>query len=293
MTMPVPRHLDQIQRWMQAVIMHPGGVVAGLQSPAAGEHLSVPVELVEEIILPSARLTSLERLEVYASAYYARLLECLRDEFAALEYALGPEAFDAFAFGYLQAYPSRSYTLAELGRNFPEYLAATRPTSAETVSGWPQFLIDLATLERTYSEVFDGDGVEGIETLQGTDLAEISPERWPEMRLLPVPCLRQLTLSFPVHEYISAVRKKTDPAVPEAKSTWLIITRRDYVVRRIAVSKEEYLLLGDLMAGETVGASIQRLAETGTVEIDRLAALLQEWFASWATAGYFRGIATS
>ena len=33
--------------------------------------------------------------------------------------ALGEDGFDAFAFGYLQDYPPKSYTLCDLGRDFP------------------------------------------------------------------------------------------------------------------------------------------------------------------------------
>ena len=79
------------------------------------------------IVTRSQSLTSTERLQIYANAYFARLFECLHEEFPALLHALGEETFDAFAFGYLQQYPSRSYTLAELGRNFAAYLAEVRP----------------------------------------------------------------------------------------------------------------------------------------------------------------------
>src|SRR5437016_4065691 len=119
--------LSHIQRWMQSVIMHPDGVVAGISSDAAREHIDLGPEDVGQVIARSAALTSIERLQIYANAYYARLFECLHEEFPALLQALGDETFDAFALGYLQKYPSRSYTLCNLGRDFPRYLAETRP----------------------------------------------------------------------------------------------------------------------------------------------------------------------
>src|SRR5688572_16099648 len=100
--------LDQVQRWMQAVIVHPQGVEAGIRAAAAREHIDVAPEAMEQVVGPSRRQTSLERLEIYANAYYARLLECLREEFPALAHAVGEEAFGNFAFGYLQTYPSQS-----------------------------------------------------------------------------------------------------------------------------------------------------------------------------------------
>ena len=124
-------HLDAVQRWLQAVIMHPEGVEAGLDSDGARAHLDVPAQNVEQVVGRSQALTSIERLGIYAGAYYARLLECLGEEFPILKQTLGDETFDAFAFTYLQSYPSRSYTLTKLGEHFAQFLTETRPDPEE------------------------------------------------------------------------------------------------------------------------------------------------------------------
>src|SRR5947209_13115313 len=118
---PEQADLNVVQRWMQAVLMHPGGVAQGMASEEAQRLLQVPPAEVEKVLTRSETLTALERLAIYGSAYYARLLECLREEYPVLKHALGDEAFDAFAFGYLQKYPSRSYTLGKLGDLFSRY----------------------------------------------------------------------------------------------------------------------------------------------------------------------------
>ena len=290
---PPRRKLDQVQRWMQAVITHPDGVVAGMRSETAREELEVPPDGVEEVILRSRRLTSIERLQIYGNAYYARLLECLRQEYPALVHALGEETFDGFAFGYLQAYPSRSYTLAELGRHFPQYLTETRPAAEADAAGqpdWADFLIDLATVERTYSEVFDGPGIEGQRILQASDVAGLAPGEWSEACLIPVPCLRLLTLGYPVHEYISAVRRKAEAVIPEPSRTYLVVTRREFVVRRCAVSPVEYALLSTLVAGESVGAAIGRIASDPEADREALAKNLHGWFRQWAAAAFFQTV---
>ncbi len=293
MSMPRSSHeLGQIQRWMQAVIMHPRGVEAGIESEASRSQIDVPPDRVEEVISRSRRLTSTERLRVYANAYYARLIECLHEEFPALVHALGETTFDGFALEYLQAYPSGSYTLATLGRNFPRFLAETRPadTAGQDGPGWPDFLIDLATVERTYSEVFDGPGVERERILQAEDLVGISPQDWPDARLIAVPCLRLLTLRYPVHEYISAVRHKADAVIPDPAPTYLVITRREYVVRRQAVFSAEYDMLSALLAGDSVGSAIDCAASRPGVNLGVLAENLQTWFRHWGAAGFFRAI---
>lgn len=283
--------LEQVQNWMQAVIMHPDGVVAGIGSEPARRQIDVAAEEVEQVVRRSRSQSSIERLQIYANAYYARLLECLREEFPALVHALGQETFDGFAFGYLQEYPSQSYTLANLGRHFPRFLAETRPADTageEDGPTWPELLIDMATVERIYSEVFDGPGIEGGRILQAEDLSGIRPEQWPEARLIPVPCLRLLSLRYPVHDYVSAVRHQTEAVLPEPSPTCLVITRREYVVRRSTVSPTEYQLLKALVAGETVGRAIEHAAETA--ESDTLAANLHGWFRDWAAAAYFERV---
>lgn len=288
-----PTELARIQQWMQSVIMHPDGVVAGIESPATRTLIDVAPGQVEDVICRSAAQTSIERLHVYANAYYARLLEVLDSEFPALVHALGEELFQDFAFGYLQQYPSQSYTLGDLSAKFPEYLAHTRPPreSVDAEPDWADFLVDMATLERTYSEVFDGPGVEGQRLLQTDDLHEIATASWPSVRLVPVPCLKLLTLRFAVHEYATAVRRQENPSLSEPSPTWLVVTRRDYVVRRVAVDETEFAALAVLVGGGTIADSLEAAENRWTGDFDGLAREVQRWFRDWSAAGYIQRIA--
>jgi Putative DNA-binding domain len=288
-----PRDLGHIQRWMQAVLMHPVGVAEGIASAEARRHIDVGAEEAEQVVTRSRALTALERLAIYGYAYYARLLECLREEFPVLMHALTPEVFDAFAVGYLQAYPSRSYTLFQLGANFPRYLAETRPAEGGgdgLPTDWPDFLIDLAALELTFNEVFDGPGVEGERLLDAEQLRAIPAARFHEARLVGVGCLRLLPLRYPVHRYFTAVRRHEDPVPPEAAETYLAVTRQRYVVRHYELSPPAYQLLRALLAGQTVGEAIGQVARAAGPDLDRFAANLRAWFRDWAAEGFFRAL---
>jgi hypothetical protein len=204
-----PRHaFAPLQRWMQAVIMHPEGVEAGMNSPAARDEIDAAPDEAEQVVTRSRALTAVERLAIYGSAYYGRLLECLREEFPATAHALGEETFDAFAVAYLQNYPSRSYTLTQLGKNFPSFLVETRPEreAGEPEVSWPDFLADLARFEWTFADVFDGPGAEGKDVLDAAAFRAIPADRWLETRLVCADCLRVLALRYPVHAYFTAVR---------------------------------------------------------------------------------------
>ncbi|HJZ92317.1 MAG TPA: DNA-binding domain-containing protein [Gemmataceae bacterium] len=281
--------LDQIQKWMQAVITHPGDIESGIASAEARAHIDVGPEEVERVVTRSRALAAADRLRVYGNAYFARLLECLREEFAVLAHALGEELFDEFASGYLQAYPSRSYTLNHLGANFPAYLAETSP-AGEDDSGWTTFVIDLATLERIYGEVFDGPGVEGREPLSADALLTVPPARWVDACLVPAAGFRLVKLRSPVHEYITAVRRKEDPPPPTLAETLLAVHRRDYVVRRHRLTRPQFELLGAVMSGAPVGEAIGRAADAAGPDADALFTDLQSWFRTWAAEGLFQAV---
>ena len=57
--------LGRLQRWMQAVIVHPGTVDDGIRSPAAVAEDAT----VEDVVRPSARLTAAERVGIYHGMY--------------------------------------------------------------------------------------------------------------------------------------------------------------------------------------------------------------------------------
>ncbi len=289
-----PRELDQIQRWMQSVIMHPRGIVAGIAAPEAQQQIPVAPDEVESVITRSHALNSIERLQIYGNAYIARLLDVMAGEFPALQQSLGDDLFAAFAMDYLQAHPSRSYTLADLGEQFPAWLRETRSPREEGSPGpdWADWMADLAALERDYSEVFDGPGVENDALLTPDDLLAIPQEQWPQLRLQPVVCLRLRSYRFPVHEYKSAItRGEENPAIPSPEPVHLAISRIEYRVRRWQLEPLESALLHQVIAGLPLQAAIEASLTEDNLpddfDLDGFADLLRGWFQKWAAAGFF------
>ena len=294
-----PRYTFQrIRRWMQTAVMHPDGVEEGMNSPAAREEIDIAAAEAEQVVTRSKALTAVERLSIYGNAYYGRLLECMREEFPAVTHALGEETFNAFAVAYLQSYPSRSYTLTQLGKDFPRFLVETRPEreEGEAEVSWPEFLADLARFEWTFSEVFDGPGVEGGKggvtppLVDAATILAVPADHWPDVRLVCVDCLRLLALRYPVHNYFNAVRRQEEAAMPDPADTYLAVTRRRFVVRHYEPSRPAYALLSALHAGRPVGEAVRLAAEAAGPEIDRLGADLRQWFHDWAADGFFRAI---
>ncbi len=283
--------LNTIQRWVQAVITHPEGVRTGVDSAAARQLVEVTQSNVEQIILPSSEMTSLDRLQIYGRAYFGRLLECLAAQFPAVRHAVGEEGFNGLAFGYLVDHPSKSYSLSTLGSSFDEYLTATRPPRSDEIDpdapDFADFLIELARLERVYAEVFDGPGPERSPSLNVSELAGLSPQEFADSRLIFHSCVRLQELRFPVHEYATAIRRRLEPNPPIARAIHLVVTRREYVVRRFEVTRPQFQLLTSLMKGETIGESLIELLVEQTFDAVTLQANLQSWFREWSAAPLF------
>jgi hypothetical protein len=267
-----PSTLEQLQLWLQAVIAHPGGVEKGV---------------LEDIIPPTSRQTSDERLGVYATAYYLRLVDCLREFFPCLRSAMGDEIFDDFALAYLQKHPSQSYTLHHLADQFANFLAQTKSSA-----GWEDFFVDLARLEHAIEIVFDDEGPEepsppGRGQGEGLASAPLSPQS----TLSLVPGFQLLSFRYPVSSFYTAWKHSEGPALLDPQPQFIALFRRDYIVRRHELTHVQHSLLAALQAGESLeqavgGITPQAFAAGQTADL--LAADLRDWFEYWARAGFFR-----
>lgn len=282
--------LNAVQRWMQSVIVHSQGVPAGLVAEDTHQHLDVPN--LEQLIPCSPSQSSVERLAVYANAYYARLIECLQSEFPVFSQTVGEEAFAEFAADYVQRYPSRSYSLGDLGTNFPRYLAETKPIAdgQGPYPDWAEFLVELANLERTFSEVFDGPGLENKPALGVVDLQATDLQKWPQARIKFAPCFRLLSLQFPLNGFYSSVKEGKKADFPPPSDSWFAVTRRDFIVRRYGLNRPQFMLLSSLLEGRTVEEAIGAAAESYAAEPDALARDLHAWFRAWAAAPFFQSV---
>lgn len=290
--------LDRVQRWMQAVVSHPDGIIDGADAEEARSLIAAGAGNLESVVTRSRKLSAADRLAIYGNAYYARLIDCLGEVFPILKRTLGEEVFNGFGFGYLQNYPSKSYTLHHLGEHFLDYLDETRPQD-EGSAAWTSFLIDLARLEWTIYEIFDGPGLERGDPFQLPDFLQLSRGNLLEVRIQTAPCLRLLTVNFPVNDHYTSVRNTDDEldlAFPDPQRQYLAISRRDYIVRRYELNASQHTLLGALQDGLALGDALERCldvaeqSENDDVDLERD---LSVWFRNWsAEACFFAAVDT-
>jgi hypothetical protein len=238
--------LPRLERWMLAVIAHPGSVEKAVRARPATRHLKVSE--ARRAILPSKTMEPLDRLAVYQAMYPLRMHDALAVDYPGLAAFLGRERFFEFVLAYVAVHPSRSYTFSRLGDRVPDFLRRTRRFSPAP------FLSDLARLELTISQVFELDE-EGKESRPPRHVSS----DWESRRFAVSPTLRLLSFDYAVGPSLDAL-KAGKRANARPRASWAAVHRRGYSVYRLDLPREEFHLLGALAKGRTLGVALREAA---------------------------------
>ncbi len=281
--------LARLQRWMQMVITDARGVGNGLAAAGAVLH---PAHL-EDVVTPSATLTSAQRLAIYSRSYHARLVSCFAAIFPCLRHALGEALFSHFTIDYLQHHPPTSYTLDRLADAFPAHLERTRPDAGRAVEErerWPDFIIELATLEHALLRVHEGPGIEvpgiggmimhGDATMTAMRIDALPPRRFGEIVLLRAPSLRLFRFGYRVHDYFRAWRREEHPALPAPQPCVVAVSRRNYRVKLDDVSAHHAALLNRIDGRAALAEVAAQAGVVGDVT------LLRDTVRGWIEGGW-------
>jgi hypothetical protein len=257
--------LARTQRWMQAFILAPGTDEEALAAPQVEAEISKPDAVA--MVQPSVTLTAVERVAIYRDMYLTRLGEALETDYPGVLHYLGPEDFDTLVARYLDAYPSRSYTLNRLGDHLPAFLER------------PKFVQELARLELALTQVFDAEE-SPVLTLEA--IAAVPPEAWQKARLRPIAALQLLSFAYPVSEYLGGVDGENPLPKIRKRQTWVAAYRKNFNVHRLDLKRAAFELLSALVAGTPVGEAV---AQSRTSEKQLFA-----WFREWTAEGLFQSV---
>jgi hypothetical protein len=277
--------LQQIQRWLQTLIMDPGGVRSALRNESATNILPCADASLEELVLPSVQLSSLERLSIYGNMYFLRLTEILAEEFPTVQQLFGKELFGKVVRNYVTRHPSTHYSLSRLGSKFPAYLRDEADDIPDR-----DFAADVASVERAMEDVFDARRVEPI---QFENLTAIPIERWADIRLQTIPALSLLELDHPVNAFITAVRENRHMDIPAAAPAYVAVYRRHYRVWRVDLDAQRFTLLAALQRGESLGTSLDLCASLPETDPGDLTDSINAWFREWTSEELFCGVSSA
>jgi hypothetical protein len=264
--------LHIIQDYFARLIVHPTGAADGLKE-LREEDPATPA--LTAIFGETESLPALERVEIYASMYFFRLLEVLQNETPKVAALLGHDRFHNLVTDFLIAHPSRNPDIGRIAGPLPDFLRV-RPL--------PEFpgLHELARLELSRSRVFIAANPPPLLAL--ADLQALPPESLGTLSLQLIPAFDLLALDHPVHELWQAVEDKKDLeealAAFAPRVTRLRIWREGFRVFHKEVDETEFGALALARAGCTFADICESLSDR-----DDPAAAAAQLLMSWINDG--------
>ncbi|HEX6896719.1 MAG TPA: DNA-binding domain-containing protein [Bryobacteraceae bacterium] len=270
--------LEKIQRWMQACILNQGTAEEAIASEAA--QAAIPAVQAREIVLPSKTLSALERLDIYRDMYLLRMEEALSIDYPALKHFLGDDTFMRLVARYVDAYPSRSYTLNRLGDHLCDFIAQMDDLPRK------DFCHDLARLEFALTCIFDAPE---SPTLNAEAVQAVPADAWENAILKPVEAFRLLRFNYPVSRYLGAVDEENEFPRIARKRTWIVAYRHNYGLHRMDLTQPAYELLSSLAAGNSLGQAITSVMTRKWRPAVKQSDLFG-WFRDWMAEGFFQSV---
>jgi hypothetical protein len=263
-----PQSLMELQNWLFERVLD--AAPAGSEAAAA--------------VVVSGTLPASDRVEVYRQGYAARLVECLEDDYPALQHALGAAPFEELCRAFIQAHPPASPSLNYYGAPLARFLGARRER-------WSQPASELAQLEWALVEAIHAE--EG-DRLDSAALGRLSPEEWSRASLVPSPTLRLLSTRHAVADHYQAFQEGSVPSErwPSPGESAVAICRREADVWRVRIPTALTPLLARLLSGTPLLAAIEDCTG-GDEAIDGPAIApeeLQRAFQDWVACGMFAGV---
>jgi len=260
--------LRETEELFWKLITAPEGVADGLR------RLDMKPEALGRVLAGDARLDAVQRLDIYANMYFWRLLDILRGDYSALVAAVGDDAFHNLVTDYLLACPSTHPSVRNVGARLPELLA-THAVAAER-----PWLVELARLERTRVELFDGpDGA----PLTLDELRARPPEEFATLPLPLVPSHLLLDVEHAVDEVWRAAEDGQPIEPPAADARTLLVWRQDVRVYHRALEPLERDALRRARDGAPFGLVCELVA--GAMPIDEAGPAAFQLLARWVGDG--------
>ena len=232
---------------------------------------ATPNPALRDSLLGSAGLAAEQGLAIYHNAYRARLLEALRGDYPAVHGWLGDDEFDALALAYIDAHPSRHFSLrwlgAELANFIDGYLVAEQALP----------LSELARLEWAFTLAFDTPDAAPLTLAQ---MAELPAEAWPALQVRCVPSAQWQPCRYNSLAIWKAIKAQSEfPGSQALEQEELCLIWRDGLVSRYRSlnSAEATALRGMALQGWNFAELCAQLSEYGEQAPLQAATWLRQW----------------
>jgi hypothetical protein len=204
------------------------------------------------------------QIGIYVEQYRWRLVDAVRREVLGLAYLLGEET-DEVLWRFVQAHPSRTWTLDRVADGLAEWLAEQPEATTARV--------DMAKLDWAVQWGFsagDGKVLEPADIVAGPAKVALAPH------------VTLLRLRTNVHEVRSALLTGVDPPAVREEVVHLVVFRRGIRMRHWAVGPAELALLEGIASGRSLAEAIEEPLNKGLMDPVTLSAEIGGWFEAFA-----------
>jgi hypothetical protein len=263
--------LSELQAWMAEQLVRPRALA---KDPTVVAAAALHIQ-------PTSSLAPIDRLEIYREQFWLRHTASLLEDFPGVAGILGQAEWERLVESYLTHHPCRSFSLRDLGADFPQHIAEQRTLPERELCS------DMARLEWCYVEIFDAADVG---PLDGDKLAALSEEAWQHVQIVLNPTVRLLQVSYPVvalrQALVQATLQDSNDApvpIPEPEAHNLLLFRdAQRTLQHESVPLAAWQLLQRLARGEPLGAACEMVATRHPEHAPALENELAGWFAHWA-----------
>jgi hypothetical protein len=203
---------------------------------------------LEALVYGDERLSAFERVDIYANAYFYRLLECLGEDFPATLAVLGADNFAALVRGYLLEHRPTEPSIVYAGLYLADFL-----NGHPFAERWP-FVAELARLERAVLDVFHAADAPalGVEALRA-----IPSEEWPAVKLRAHPAVEIVHSEWRIADLLDTVEHGREWTDPEHEEASVLVWRQNALVHYRSLEPVER----DALVVVSKGASFASVCE--------------------------------
>jgi hypothetical protein len=226
----------------------------------------------EALVYGNERLSAAERIDIYANAYFYRLLDCLGEDFPTTLAVVGTDNFAALVKEYLLEHPLTEPSILYAGLYLADFL-----NDHPFAERWP-FIADLARLERAVLDVFHAADAPALslETLHA-----VPSEEWPALKLRMHPAVAIVHSEWRISDVLHTVEQGREWTDPEHEEASVLVWRQNALVNYRSLEPVERDALLIVSKGASFAAVCEAVA-AGTEEPNRVALigrLMGRWLA--------------
>ncbi len=285
--------LAELQLCMSALVMRrltTGDLIS--DDPINGYSVA---EIAASFIKPSKYLSSADRIGLYNRQYWWRLRDCLREDFPFLNRLIGDRSFTTLIDRYLERFPSRSYSLRDLGSKMVDFLKE-EPT---VLGRFTRLGREIAMVE--WAQILAFDSIE-YSPLDPTTLNQTAIE---DVCLGVQPFVQLLKLSYELDDWMAEEPQTLDKdyygkggithssqqprlvslSRPRRKLIYLAIHRALDSVYLLRIDRSTYCVLKLLQGGTTLSSAIAQgisLLPRQHRDSQCVQDIVHSWFTDWS-----------